>query len=90
MIDTVVVEATPVLVIVNVAELCPDATVTLVGTEVAELLSCRVTDAPPGGAAPLRVTVPVELVPPVTVDGFRLRPVSTAGFTVIVAEAVAL
>jgi hypothetical protein len=49
-----------------------DATVTLAGTDAAAvLLLDRVTTAPPVGAEPLRVTVPVEEVPPVTLAGFN-------------------
>jgi len=44
--------------------------VTLEGTLAASLLLERVTTAPPDGAAPLSVTVPVEEFPPVTLAGF--------------------
>jgi len=45
----------------------------LAGTEAtAGLLLERDTTAPPLGAAPLRVAVPVEEVPPVTLTGFRV------------------
>ena len=48
------------------------ATVTLAGTVAADvLLFERVTTAPPVGAGPLRVTVPVEDVPPITDRGLR-------------------
>jgi hypothetical protein len=36
-------------------------------------LLLKLTTVPPEGAAELRVTVPVELFPPVTVDGFRVN-----------------
>ena len=36
------------------------------------MLLVRVTVAPPEGAAALRVTVPVELFPPLTLVGFRV------------------
>src|ERR1700732_2355880 len=55
---------------VKLALVCPAATVTLAGTVAAALLLVRVTTVPPLGAAAVRVTVPVELVPPVTVLGF--------------------
>lgn len=63
---------TDVVVTVNVALVDPLATVTLLGTLALELLLLRLTTVPPEGAAELRVTVPVELLPPVTVDGFRV------------------
>lgn len=40
------------------------------------------TAAPVGGAAPFSVNVPLELAPPVTVLGFRVSAVSSAGVTV--------
>lgn len=47
--------------------MAPAATVTLTGTVAADVLSLEsVTTAPPAGAAALRVTVPVDDVPPVT------------------------
>lgn len=62
---------TTLVVTVNVAEVLPAATVTLVGTvATGVLLLDRVTTAPPAGAAPLRVTVPVDGLPPVTLLGF--------------------
>ena len=65
------VEAVTLLVVtVNVALLAPAATVTLAGTVAAAVLSLeRETAAPPLGAGPLRVTVPVEDDPPVTLVG---------------------
>ena len=65
------VEVVTLLVLtVNVALLAPPATVTLAGTVAAVVLSLdRETAAPPLGAGPLRVTVPVEGDPPVTLMG---------------------
>jgi hypothetical protein len=64
--------ATGWVVTVNVAEVLPAGTVTLLGTVAADVLLLeRVTAAPPIGAAPLSVTVPVEDDPPVTVLGFN-------------------
>ena len=58
---------------VKVALLLPAATVTLEGKLAALLLLESVTCAPPAGAAPLSVTVPVEdCVPPVTLVGFNV------------------
>lgn len=66
------VDAATVLVLtVNVALVAPAATVTLEGTLAAVVLLLEsVTIAPPAGAAPLSVTVPVEEFPPVTLVGF--------------------
>ena len=71
---------TPLVVMVNVAVVAPAATGTLPGTWAAMLLLDRVTTAPPVGAAPVRVTVPLEELPPVTLDGLRdTEPSTTAG-----------
>ena len=72
--------------IVNVALVAPAATVTLAGTWAADvLLLVRVTTAPPDGDGPVKVTVPVEEVPPVTEPGFRPTEASAAAVTVRVA-----
>lgn len=57
------------VVMVKLALVEPAGTVTLAGTLVALELSVIDTAAPPLGAAALKVTVPVEEVPPVTVAG---------------------
>ena len=75
--------ATGLLVTVNVAVVALAATVTLAGTwAAAELPLDSVTTAPPVGAGPLNVTVPVEEPPPCTDAGLRLTEVSTAAVTV--------
>jgi hypothetical protein len=77
---------------VNDAAVSPAGTVTLAGTVAADVLPLvSATTTPPVGAAALRATVPVLLVPSTTVSGFRLRPVSVglddaAGDTVRTAE----
>lgn len=70
---------------VKVALVAPAGTVTLpLGGTVAtdgSLLE-RETTAPPPGAGPFRVTVPVEGFPPVTVAGLRVSDERIAGNTV--------
>src|SRR5437879_1615187 len=71
------VEAVTALVFTeNVALVDPAATVTLDGTVAEVLLLERLTVTPPLGAAPLRVTVPVEGDPPVTLLGLSEIEVS--------------
>ena len=68
---TVVDAATALVLTVNVALVAPAGTVTLEGTVAAAVLLLESTTcAPPAGAAPLNVTVPVEELPPVTLVGF--------------------
>ena len=63
--------ATALVLTVNVVLVAPAATVTLEGTLAAVVLLLeRVTCAPPVGAGPLSITVPVEEFPPVTLVGF--------------------
>jgi hypothetical protein len=65
------------------------ATVTLDGSVAAEeLLLVSVTTAPPAGARPLNVTVPVELLPPRTEIGLRETELRVAAFTVKLAVRV--
>src|SRR2546425_11486542 len=65
------VDAAPALVVtVNGALVAPAGTVTVAGTVAAAVLSLdSVTCAPPAGAGPSSVAVPVEVLPPVTVGG---------------------
>ena len=75
----------------KVAVVAPATTVTEAGTWAAavfELVSA--TTAPPVGAGPLRVTVPVEDTPPSTVVGLRLTLLSVASGAVTVRLAVRL
>jgi hypothetical protein len=71
---TVVTAATALVLIVKVALVAPAATVTLEGVPAAVVLLLEsVTTAPPDGAAPVSVTVPVEdCVPPTTLVGFSV------------------
>ena len=66
-------------------------TVTLTGTVAADvMLLVSVTTAPPLGAGPVRVTVPVEVfpLPPFTLGGLNPSEVSAGGFTVRVSVLV--
>lgn len=81
-IVAVVGESTPIVETAKAAEVWPAAIVTVVGVDADELLLARDRAVPDGPAGPLRVTVPVDEVPPITVVGLMLRPESPAGFTV--------
>jgi hypothetical protein len=70
---TFVLAETAVVETVKFALVAPAGTVTLLGTEATlELLLLRFTTNPPEGAAAVSVTVPVTLLPPTTLVGFRL------------------
>lgn len=56
---------------VKLADDWPAAIVTVGGTTTVGLLLARDTINPPGPAAPVRLTVPVEFVPPGTVAGLN-------------------
>src|SRR2546421_12412649 len=72
--------ATALVLIVKVAVVLPAGTVTVEGTLAAALLLESVTCAPPAGAGPLSVTVPVDdCVPPVTLVGFNLSEETATG-----------
>ena len=76
------------VVIVNVADVAPAATVTLAGTVPMVVdEDARVTTAPPVGAALVNTTVPVTGTPPVTAATLVVRVDKTAagGVTVMVA-----
>jgi hypothetical protein len=77
---TVVDAATALLLTVNAALVAPATTATLEGTRAAPLLLESATVAPPAGAAPLSVTVPVEdCVPPITLVGLSVSDERVAG-----------
>jgi hypothetical protein len=79
---TAAFEPTAVVVAVKVAVVAFATTVTLAGTVTAALPLESATTAPPGGALPVSVTVPVEDVPPVTLVGLTPRDEFAAGVTV--------
>jgi hypothetical protein len=77
------------VVTVNVPLAEPAAIVTFAGTPpTVGLLLDRVTNAPPVGAIPFRVTVPVEDVPPVTLEGLSDTPDTARGLIVNIADCV--
>lgn len=87
---TVVIVATALVVTVNVVVVLPAGTITEDCTCAAVLLLLeRLTAAPPAGATPFSVTVPVELLPPVTNVGLSVTLDSIGGFTVRVTFALA-
>src|SRR6266550_6434087 len=72
--------ATALVLIAKVAVVLPAGTVALEGTLAAALLLESATGAPPVGASPLIVTVPVEdCVPPVTLVGFNASEKTVRG-----------
>jgi hypothetical protein len=84
-----VLAATGAVVTVNVAVVAFGAIVTLAGTlAAAVLLLPSVTSAPPAGAGPLSVTVPVAEFPPRTDVGRSVTELSAAAVTVKVAAFV--
>jgi hypothetical protein len=72
-----------------VAVVLPPAMVTVAGSVAATLLLDNAMEIPPLGAAALKVTVPVDEAPWVTLAGLRDREESAAG-GVIVSLAVVL
>ena len=85
-IDAVVVLFTAVVEIENVAVMAPPRTLTDDGTMQLALFDERLTCKPAGPAAPERVTVPVEGLPPKTDVGETATLTNVAG--VIVKDAV--
>ena len=73
-ITVVELAATAEVETVNVALVAPAETVTLAGTDAMVVSALdNATTAPPAGAAPASVTVPVAVAPLTTVIGFRLK-----------------
>ena len=74
---------------VKVALALPAGMVTMDGTLAAPLLLESMTCAPPAGAGPLSVTVPMEdCKPPTTLVGFSVSEETVTGGGVTVSEAV--
>src|SRR5437867_2416855 len=71
---TLVNTPTGLVFTVNVALVAPAGTVTLAGKVASDELLASVTTDPPAAAGSLRVTVPVETLPPTTVLGVKKSP----------------
>ena len=85
---TGVSDGTGAVLIVNVADDPPGATVTEAGTDAAVELAVSFIEKPPlAGAMPSRLAVPVALSPPMSFDGVIVRVRTDAGSTVNVALA---
>ena len=84
---TAVEAATALVLTGKVALVAPAGTVTLLAmVATAGLLLDIATGAPPAGAGPFSLTVPVgEDVPPVTLAGLTLSEIGMGGITVSVA-----
>jgi hypothetical protein len=67
------------VVSVKVALVKPGGTVTVSGAWTAELPLETAMTAPPAGAGPTSVMVPLEFVPPVTVGGFSVSKLGARG-----------
>ena len=67
---------TPVVETGKLAELAPGATVTEAGTVTVPVLELKGATNPPAGAAPDRVTTPSAAVPPWTLVGLTLTPLT--------------
>jgi len=76
------------VVISKLTVLAPADTVTDAGTVAAGLLLFNATMAPPVGAGAVRVTVPVEPEPPMTVAGSTFTELRDAGTGLTVRMAV--
>ena len=66
----------------NVTDGDPAGTVAPAGTTTLVELELRVTLQPPAGAGSFRVNVPVEPMPPITVDGDNVKPLRAGGVMV--------
>jgi len=72
-------DATTWVVTAKVAVEAPPEIVRLAGTVADAWLLERAKLNPPMGAGPLRVTVPVDFVPPTSVVGFNVTLLTTSG-----------
>ena len=79
-----VATATGWLDTINVIELLPDGTVTVLTDRLAAAVAslATATTTPPVGAVVLSVTVAVDVAPPMTLVGFRVTDEIAGGLTV--------
>lgn len=89
MIVTDVLVSTGVVRMVNVAVSEPAGTTTLGGTAAAILLLLKAT-VMSAAATPVRVTLPVDWLPPITLLGLTVSEDKAGGRTVKVAERVSV
>jgi len=83
-------DPTVLVATLKLAVVLPAATVTVAGTIAEALLLDSAREMPPVGAAPVKVTVPVADVPPVTLAGFTTTDKMATGGGVMVRAAVLL
>jgi hypothetical protein len=81
-----VAAGTAAVVAVNVAELAPAGTTTDAGTVTAALSRKRATTAPPAGAGPFKVMVPIDEFVPTRDPGESVNWETTGGLTVRLAD----
>ena len=74
--------ATEFVVTEKFVDVAPAATATELGTLVARLAFDKLIVAPPAGAAPVKLTVPIADCPPITADGFMLKEFNAGAVTV--------
>jgi len=77
--------ATAIVATIKVAVFFPAVTVTVEGTVALGLLELREMTVPAVGAGPVKVTVPVDEVPPLTEVGARVSELSDAAAMLSVA-----
>ena len=80
---TMVCVATPTVVAVNVCDVIPAPNVTEAGTVTEGSPLLKETVIPPAGAGEASVTVPMELVPPVTAEGLKLTEATVIAATTV-------
>jgi hypothetical protein len=76
--STLRVAVTTVVAAVNVANVLPDGTSTVAGTVTAGFDETNFTEIPVDGAGPVRVTVPIDALPPRTAAGAKVTDAGRA------------